>query len=135
MVHQVPPAGNMTSKFVSKDGTTRESIVVEDGSNDVEPEAPARSARAPPSSGHGKRRVTTMQLDPVKVACLDAHMKDRELRAVLEERMRQIKNESRLLKMRTTEFKAEKTRLMSGLRMRMASHIKQVAGTTLVIDT
>ena len=74
-----------------------------------------------------------MQLDPVKVACHDAHMKDRELRAALEERMRQIKNESRLLDIRTTEFKAEKTRLMSGLSMRMASHIKQVGGTTLIV--
>ncbi len=122
----------MTSKFVSKDGTTRECIVIEDGSNDVEPEAPDRSARAPPSSGHGKRKVTTMQLDPVKVACLDANMKDRELRGVLEERMRQLKNESNLLDIRSTEFKAEKTRLMSGLSMRMASHMKQVAGTTLI---
>lgn len=127
MVHQVLPAGNMASKFVSKDGTTRECIVIEDGSNDVEPEAPA-----PPSSGHGKRRVTNMQLDPVKVACLDANMKDRELRGVLEERMRMLKSESRLLDIRTTEFKAEKTRLMSGLSMRMASHMKQVAGTTLI---
>jgi hypothetical protein len=122
----------MASKFVSKDGTTRECIVIEDDSNDVEPEAPARSARAPPSSGHGKRRVTNMQLDPVKVACLDANMKDRELRGVLEERMRILKSESMLLDIRTTEFKAEKTRLMSGLSMRMASHMKQVAGTTLI---
>jgi hypothetical protein len=73
-----------------------------------------------------------MQLDPVKVACLDANMKDRELRGVLEERMRILKSESMLLDIRTTEFKAEKTRLMSGLSMRMASHMKQVAGTTLI---
>jgi hypothetical protein len=120
-----------STPLLGKDGAVREYIMVED-SPERAPSAFVYVPSAPPSSGHGKRRVTTMQLDPVKVACLDANMKDRELRGVLEERMRQLKSESTLLDIRTTEFKAEKTRLMSGLSMRMASHMKQVAGTTLI---